>query len=55
MIRRKYRSKDPQQAGIFCYCRRCAREVYSPTDGVRLDYGMICSDCVRLLLQEVML
>ena len=53
MNRRKYVPRDPQQARIFCYCRRCAREVYSPTDGVRLDRGMLCTDCVRFLLQEV--
>lgn len=53
MSKRKYASRDPQQALIFCYCRRCAREVYSPADGVRLGRGMLCTDCVRFLSREV--
>lgn len=53
MNKRKYRLKDPQLAQIYCYCRRCAREIYSPGDGVRIGRMMLCSDCVRQLHWEV--
>ena len=53
MHKMKYRPVDPQQALAFCYCRRCAREVYFPDDGVQLGQGMLCADCVRHLKREV--
>jgi len=53
MQKRFYRAIDPQQAQVLCYCRRCAREIYFSTDGVRLGVHMLCADCVRQLQREV--
>jgi len=47
------RPADPQPAPTYCFCSRCAREVYSPADGVHLGRHMLCTDCLRALRREV--
>lgn len=53
MYKFEYPCRDPQQAAPVCYCRRCAREIYSVFDGARLGVWQLCGDCLAQLRREV--